>query len=91
MKKKRKKSKQFKVHNVIPEIQEVFNELALMQKSPPPLKNASDLLDYELQVKNMTDRLRGLMVAHCIQDQLDKPDFKADARQVAQASSKKNA
>ena len=91
MKKKRNTPKQVKVHNIVPEIQEVLNKLNCMRKTPPPLKDSSDLLAYEIQVKNITDQLRGLMVAHCIQDQLNKPDFKAEARQVAQSSSKKNA
>ena len=84
-------SKQARVENITPEIQEVLNELAQMQKIPPPLNNATDLLNWEQQVKNMTDRLRGLIVTQRIQGQLDKPDFKAQARQVAQSSSKKNA
>ena len=83
--------KQARVEHITPEIQKVLNELTQMQKTPPPLNNATDLLNWEKQVKNMTDRLRGLIVAQGIQDQLDKPDFKAQARQMAQSSSKKNA
>jgi len=83
--------KQSRVENITLEIQEVLNELTQMQKTPPPLNNATDLLNWELQVKNMTDRLRGLIVAQSIQRQLDIPDFKAQSRQVAQSSAKKNA
>jgi hypothetical protein len=83
--------KQARVEHITPEIQKVLNELTQMQKTPPPLNNATDLLNWEKQVKNMTDRLRGLIVAQGIQGQLDKPDFKAQARQMAQSSSKKNA
>ena len=84
-------SKQPRVENITPEITVVLNELWQMQRTPPSLNNATDLLNWELQVKNMTDRLRGLIVAQGIQGQLDKPDFKAQGRQVAQSSSKKNA
>lgn len=79
------------VENITPEIQEVLNELTQMQKTPPSLNNSTDLLVWELQVKKMTDRLQGLIVAQGIQSQLDKPDFKAQAKQAAQSSSKKNA
>ncbi len=82
-------SKQSRVENIALEIQEVLNELTQIQKDPP-LNNATDLLSWELEVKALTDRLRGLIVAQGIQGQLDKPKFKTEARQVAQSGSKKN-
>jgi hypothetical protein len=91
MKQQDSSNKQSRVENITLEIQDVLNELTLMQKKPAPLNNSTDLLVWELQVKKMTDRLRGLIVAQGIQCQLDKPDFKAQAKQVAQSSSKKNA
>ena len=78
-----------RIENTTLEIQEVLKELAQTQKTPPPLNNATDLLNWELQVQSMTDRLRGLIVAQGIQWQLDTPDFKAQSRQVAQSGVKK--
>ena len=73
------------------EIQRVLNELDQERRTHPVLRNGSDLLNWELEVKKLTDRLQGLIIAQGIQQQVDQPTSKQEAHQLAQSGRKKNA